>query len=515
MSRSRSGPALAEENSSRKSRAASPTAPRSRGLSQVDLVAIALLCAIGAFVAFYALDSKALKGDEATSYFIAHLDWPRLLRSLATSEANASLFYLTLHYWIELGRSELVLRVLPALFGTVTVPLLYVLTTRLFGPVQGVAAALLLATNAFFIKHVQEVRGYSLSAMLGAASTLLFVELMRRRTRLTWAGYVLAGGLGLYAHFFVAWVLLAHVASLAFLRRRDIPVKSLAAAYLCIAVLAAPLAYFVAFRDVGQVDWIGEHSLWRLEGAWRSLTGGGPVLPYAYAVLFAIALGGLVSRTRRTGRTPESWAQALVILWALLPIGTAFGISYLKPLFIPRYLLVTVPALAVVATMGLTALGPRRLLPAVTAAMVVLGAIGLVGWYTTESKDSWELRADYIAENSDPGDGLVLYSPTAIRPFGYYAGYYDSGAAAETVPPPIYPPLYWLGYSATQFNPNYEAIVSEVAEHDRVWLVEGYARDETRLAEKRELLAVLKEQCRRISDRAFRTTLKLFSGCDD
>src|SRR5918992_1166084 len=484
MSRSHSGPVLADSTSPGKPRAALPSAPPDRRPSRQDLVAIALLGAIGALVALYALGSKALKGDEATSYFIAHLDWSRLFRSLATSEANASLFYVTLHYWIQLGTSEFALRVLPALFGAATLPLLYLLTARLFGRAQGVIAALVLATNSFFIMHVQEVRGYSLSALLAVASTLFFVDLVRRGTRLSWAGYVLAGGLGMYAHFFVAWVLGAHIASLAFLPRRDIPFKKLLSACLSIAALAAPLAYFVVFKDVGQVDWIGEHGLWRLRGAWLNLSGRGTVLPYAYAVLSAVALWLLVSRARRQGRSQETWALALVILWTLLPIALAFGISYLKPLFIPRFLLVSVPALTLAATAGLAALGRRPMLVG-GAVLVVVGAVGLGSWYATDVEYGWEARAAYISENSSPGDGLLLYAPTVIRPFGYYAGYYDHGVTKGTVPTPIYPPLYWLGYSATQYNPDYEAIASEVAAYERVWLVEGYAGDAPRRAEKR------------------------------
>jgi glycogen phosphorylase len=46
------------------------------------------------------------------------------------------------------------------------------------------------------------------------------------------------------------------------------------------------------------------------------------------------------------------------------------------------------------------------------------------------------------------------------------------------------------------------------------WWVEGYAGDAPRRAEKRELLTMLKEQCKRIRERAFESSIKLFSGCD-
>jgi hypothetical protein len=116
-------------------------------------------------------------------------------------------------------------------------------------------------------------------------------------------------------------------------------------------------------------------------------------------------------------------------------------------------------------------------------------------------------------QHSLPDDALVFYSPTVIRPFGYYAGYYSDEAAVGQVPPPLYPSLYWLGYSATRFNPDYEAITADVSKHKRAWLLAGYARDKPRRVQKRRLIAALKHECERVADRWFRASVTLFPGC--
>jgi 4-amino-4-deoxy-L-arabinose transferase-like glycosyltransferase len=239
-----------------------------------------------------------------------------------------------------LGETETVLRTLPALFAAATVPVAYLLGSRLLGTAQGLVAAALLATNAFFISHAQEVRSYSLSALLATVSTLFFVQVVDGRSRAGWGGYVAATALGMYAHFFTALVVVAHVVSLVFLPCRDIPFRALATAYSAVGVLVAPLAYFAAFNDVGQVDWIPKPDVNRLAQGVRDLTGGGDALTYVYEVLFVLALGLLARHLRLRGRSQEAWSVALVLLWVVLPVGIAFGASYVKPLFVSRYLLV-------------------------------------------------------------------------------------------------------------------------------------------------------------------------------
>jgi mannosyltransferase len=481
----------------------------------IDAVLATALLALGCLLAYYRLGVEPLAADEATSYFIGHLDWPRLWISLKTSEANASLFYVTLHHWITVGEAEAVLRSLPAAFGAATVPVLYVLVARLFGRLQGIVAATLLTVNAFYIAHAQELRGYSMSAFLVTTSTLFFVQFVRTRTRASWIGYVAVSALGMYAHFFVALVLVAHVLSLAFSPRRDVPAGGLAAAYALVAALIAPLGYFVLFNDVGQVDWIPPPNLAVLRSALVGLTGGGDVLLYLYGVFLLLALVFLVRHLVGGGRSHLTWATALVVLWAGLPVGIAFGISYVKPLFIARYLLVAVPGVASVAAVGLSMLENRWLVAVPALAVVALSAAQLVELYAPEPILGWDVRARYVAEHSTPEDAIVFYSPTVIRPFGYYSGYYSKEAAVGRVPPPLYPSLYWLGYSATRFSPRYAHIRARVSNHDRAWLVAGYARDPPRHAEKRRMIEALKDTCDKVLDRKkfVRGGLILFSSC--
>ena len=463
----------------------------------------------------YALGDKDLANDEATSYFIAQLDWSPLWESLATSEANASLFYVSLKGWLGLGDSEFVLRLLPALFAVVSSPALYLLARRLFGSIRAVAASALMSVNVLFVSHAQEVRGYSLSVMLATLSTLFFVKAVLDKTTWTFVAYALVGGLSLYAHFFAAFVLTAHLLSLLFLKRDQIPIRGLATSYVGIALLAAPLAYFILFRNVGQVDWIPEPSVGQLHTALVQLTGnGGNGMLVAYGVLTGVTLIGAVFGLSTKRGDVGLWGCGLSFLWLSIPIIGGFALSYVQPVFQSRYLLVAVPGVALCAVLGLSVLRPAPVAIAAFAVLAVLTAMNLDEWYSAGSTDNWRAKTEIVLDNARSGDGIVFYSPTILRPFGYYAGYYtDEESSPPTLPRILYPGDQWLGYSKTRFSPAYGRIVAESARHARVWLVTGYTSDAPRRREKAELQSSLRQACGLPVETFERGTVKLYADC--
>ncbi len=468
-------------------------------------------------VILYSLGDKDLANDEATSYFIAQLDWPSLWESLTTSEANASLFYLSLKGWLGLGSSEFVLRLLPTLFAVVSVLALYLLARRLFGSGRALAASVLMSVNVLFVTHAQEVRGYSLSVMLATMSTLFFVKSVMDKTTWSFLAYALVGGLSLYAHFFAAFVLAAHVLSLPFLRRDQIPIRELVRSYVAIALLGIPLAYFILFRNVGQVDWIPDPSLGQLHAALLQLTGdGGNGLLIAYGVLTTAtligALAGLATRRGDIGL----WGCGLCFLWFSIPVVGGFGLSYVQPVFQARYLLVAVPGVVLCAVLGLSVLRPLPVAIAAFGLIAAFTAIQLEDWYSAGSTDNWRAKAEVVIENASVRDGIVFYSPTILRPFGYYSGYYvEENRRSAPLPEVVYPSEQWLGYSKKRFSPDYERIVADSARHARLWLVTGYTSDTPRRVEKAELEASLRQACGAPTETYERGTVKLYSSCRD
>ncbi len=308
--------------------------------------------ASGTFARFYGISTRAMY-DEAASWNIAKLPWRSFLQALWDFEANMGLYYLILRPWLHLGNSEVVVRGLSVVFGVATIPVLYLLGSRLFSQRVGLMATALLAVHAFHIRWSQEARSYALLVLLLTWSTLLLVSaLQAERARGRWAGYIVLSALACYCHLFAVfviaaqwlWIILEEVPRL----RRRIPGLS------CQIVLIAPAGLYAAFRNQGQLDWIAPLSgrnILELCRAWVGSAAGGygmALLFCFYSILCVLGVGtGLGS-----GPRSRRFNTALPVLWVVVPSGAIILGSIVKPMLVDRYLLPCLPALLLLVSLG-------------------------------------------------------------------------------------------------------------------------------------------------------------------
>jgi 4-amino-4-deoxy-L-arabinose transferase-like glycosyltransferase len=119
-------------------------------------------------------------------------------------------YYFFMWGWTRVfGTSLIALRMPSVLFGVAAVLLLYMLATRLFDSRTGLVSAALLAANGHQIFWSQWARNYMVSCLLGIASTLLLVSLLRsqRREPGREAAYVALTWLALFTQL-LSWGLL-------------------------------------------------------------------------------------------------------------------------------------------------------------------------------------------------------------------------------------------------------------------------------------------------------------------
>lgn len=184
--------------------------------------------------------SASFYGDETFSLF---RDSEQLVTP--TEDRFRFLFFSLLYLWKQLGfHGEVGLRSLPLLFGVLQVPVAYQLGRSLGGARGALTLAGLVTVSPLLIEFSQELRMYSLVPLVAllqawALQVLHERSLQRRGASWIWAGFVLAGVVGVYTHFHY-WFLNAGF-GLALLRRRDaIPLKHSALALAALAALYLP-----------------------------------------------------------------------------------------------------------------------------------------------------------------------------------------------------------------------------------------------------------------------------------
>jgi len=166
------------------------------------------LCAVGGAIRFATLGQQSFWLDEAITGRLMRLGFWPMLREIPRSESTPPLYYILAWPWTRVfGVSEVGLRSLSALLGTLTIPLLYAAGARLFDRRAGLVAAGLGAFAPLLIWYSQEARAYALLVALCAAGLWAFAAALEpgagRRALWLWA---VAGALAVATHYFAVFL---------------------------------------------------------------------------------------------------------------------------------------------------------------------------------------------------------------------------------------------------------------------------------------------------------------------
>jgi mannosyltransferase len=439
---------------------------------------LAAVAAAAAITGAIRLGAKSLWHDEAYSAAMARLPWSSFVKAILRQESFSALYYLFLRPWTALGTTEAWLRAPSLTFGILAACVLFALNRRLFGVRVATVGTVLLVVNPFFIRYEQEARAYSLAMLAAIVATYVFVLAVETPSAKRWTLYGVAGAVAVYAHPFAAFVLAAHLLSLAF---RRVPATLVAIGFGTAAVIVAPLfALLFAARNIERG--IARPGFSALESALLELTGTGvrsrssAAMLLAYACFAGVGVAAGVVAARRhaeRGRDRSTWSTVLALAWLGVPILGSMALSFVRPIFLPRYLVVALPGLVTVAALGIAAAPWAVVRGAALTAIVALSIPWLIAYYRGDFKngEDWRRAVEAVVAHERAGDGIVFLSRYGRRPFEYYLDRFH-GTVDLT---PVYPSYPWGRYTpvlADQHFPSARRAAAELDEaHRRIWAV--------------------------------------------
>ena len=415
------------------------------------------------------LGAQSLWYDETVSAYLASQSIPQLIRHTA-GDIHPPGYYLLLHLWCGLaGDSEYALAFFSAALGTLIVPLSCALAGRWLGRASRPWAGLVAATSAFQVWYSQEVRMYTLAAVLGLVSLYASGAWVTRPTRpRAWLvptlGYLLSAVLGLYVLYYYGFLLIVlNLLVVGYLLRRRQPGRLYAWLVMQLAVVLLYLPWLpTAWRQAlypPVPPWRGPlHVLTVAREAWTALALGQSVqfeqvwpLLMAIGLLFVAGLGYAWRRGQLQPAKPgPAWWLAGYTFGPLVLIGL---VSVVVPLYHVRYLFTYAPAFYILLAGGLAWL-TRRLRPlAVIAALVWLAGSGfsIYELHTNPLYAADDLRAAvrFIADRWRPGDAVLINAGYVYTGFVYYYRQPISGRLRlvdyADAPPGPYPLLLQTG----------------------------------------------------------------------
>lgn len=139
--------------------------------------------------------------DEAVSFAFARQSLPDLLTA-AAADNHPPFYYLFLHFWMKLNRSEFFLRLPSIVFGTTSVCLVYLLGKKLAGKKAGLLSSTLFALSPLHVYFSAEARMYSLLTFLILIGFYSFLKILKKPTFLSGLLFTACCLASLYTHYF-------------------------------------------------------------------------------------------------------------------------------------------------------------------------------------------------------------------------------------------------------------------------------------------------------------------------
>jgi mannosyltransferase len=504
-----------------------------RPSSLVTLLLAHATVLVAFFLRAYRLADKNVWWDEGWSVWLSQKDLAWIAWRTASDE-HPPLHYWMLHFWNRVaGTDAFAGRFISLAFGVLTIALLYRIGKRVGGAWIGVLAAAFLATARFHIWWSQDIKNYTPSIFFAFAAVWFALELIADRRcplhspfaiRFPLLGYALFAALAMWTHYLAALVLLAlnlywlcvivH-SSIVIHRPPSLLWNWLIANFLAAAFFAPWMAVYLQNAAAWSAAPAFDFSLFLKLVAtvlplgvttnidnYAGLTAGFTILALLGCAWIIVNSKFKIENSKATARNYESRIAQYVLLFALiiaLPpiliyILSLTPVSFFAPKIQARYLLILLPAYAMLLAFGVAFLARCSRYLAVFAILFVLAANAfvLIDYYAQRRlTDDYATLANTINDFARQGDLVLLDTDQEWPTFLYY----------------LRAPLDWLGApnGAPMTPANADALVQRArAQHDAVWLVtipDALATDPLHLLETRLAREMGKQYERTVGDK--------------
>jgi 4-amino-4-deoxy-L-arabinose transferase-like glycosyltransferase len=414
--------------------------------------ALPLLMIFAAVLLLLDLGGRALWWDEIINVLIDKQDVHGIMISLSAApgmsestpvDVHPPLFHLIQHFWIGVaGSSDFAVRLPAVVFALIALWLLYRIGCTIGGRTTGLLAALVVAISPFWLLYARMARYYALTAMLGLASTLLFLELLKRPTRIKWIAYLLINMAMMYTDYLVVTLLLSQLVYLLWARpnRRWLVTWMGTMALLGLAYLP----WLPVWRTQGAImSSLAEADLSRslvgtlLKFAFPllSFTLGETIFPWeipaiaGYLLFAGLLISGLIHFFRRPA--PADWPGSrpwFALLFVIIPtLGTITVITFVTPTIpfigVSNRTFFAFPFVALLIAAGLRALEQPRWRIAALIMIITVWGYSIRNYYAGEhffnpiyAVPTETALADILAR-AQPDDAIFSDTDTG---FGYY-----------------------------------------------------------------------------------------------
>lgn len=423
---------------------------RKKYLFSLTIIFISVVYTISASLLY----RQSIRLDEAQSLWIATKPVSALLAATA-EDVHVPLYGLLLHFWTQLlGTSIIVARTLSLLFFVLTLPVLYKLVKEVSTKGVALLTVTLFSLSPFIMWYTSEARMYTLFTFTTSLNHLYFLRLYRSNGDKGKMGFFVSAILGLYTHYFFIFLIATqgvYLLARAFSRftKEQMQLNKWSAVWqatdlvrVYIGILSGAMALFI--------PWVA---------FFLSKGGGGsmqPLIPPPTSFNIFQTIVNFIFGFQKQGVQAvliSLWPLIVILLFfvftrkkrqvtasidyfvlaTFLPIIFVFFISYVRPIFLSRYLILVTPTLFFLLSWTLLNYSRRvstYLVMGFLAVMVSLMFYQNVS-AATPVKEDYQGVASYLTQEATPRDIIAVTAPFTIYPIEYS---YNGLTRIDTIP---------------------------------------------------------------------------------
>lgn len=447
------------------------------------LVVIMLL---GIFLRIYSLGAESFWLDESETVYGTTLDPSTIIHNIYTKVlayenfvytkgGSMPLYYLTAYFWTKLvGLSEFKLRLLSAIFGTLSIYLVYVIGKEFFSEKVGLVAAFILSINHQHIYYSQEARAYSLLVFVTMLSVYFFYRMLVVGKYYNLILYSLGTAAVIYTHYYGFFILFFQgIFLLVFFKDYIKKIKHMVLSWLIVFLVYLPWmpAFIKQFSEGEGINIIhGGITLTKIARLFISMNSW---ISFDFQTRYALvnsqyfgisALGALTIMSvllislvflclflmalflffrkyafNSYSNKPLMHKYVLIILWFLVPVIAPLLISIIFPessSFGPiRYVLFATPAYYILISKSISEFSSKKAIISrilgrkiysfqILVIIAVLSVMPLYSYYVNYDKGQYREAAEYLSYKAKEGDTIIIHGAPILLPFGYYySGY--------------------------------------------------------------------------------------------
>jgi len=350
----------------------------------------------------------------------------QLWRMLGNVDAVHGLYYVLMHGWFQIfpptefwSRAPSGLAAGGAAAGVVVLGRQF--SSRTVAVASGVVCAILPRTTWAGI----EARPYAFSMMAAVWLTVLLVVAARRESRWLWLCYGIGLAVSILLDMYLALLLIAHVVFVFAFRRSRTVVVPFAITSLLTGGVLAPFVHEVV-GQVQQIKWIAPIGHRTIEDVVvQQYFERSPLFAVLSALVIAAAIVLWLSGSAQL-READRQLLTIAVIWLVVPTALIVIWSAIAhPIYTPRYLAFTAPAMALVLGVCIGALAVK---PWAAPAIVILLAVAGTPNYVLAQRNpyakygmDYSQVADLITAKAASGDCLlvndtVTFMPAPMRP---------------------------------------------------------------------------------------------------